>query len=395
MPDLEAPQKVIIDTDPGVDDIFAISLALAHPELLDVVAITTTHGTTDVESCTKNVRYLLRILHRTSAFYETNNESNMFAKPSFVAMGASRPFSQQSENEASSEKRAEGYHGWDGLNGFHSRNPNRFNDEFDSNHVDEKDLPIYPLGSAHLKILDTLRNHEPKTISIIAIGPTTNLALALAADPCTFSRVKQIVMMGGALRCSGNVTPRAEANIYADPDAAASIFDLSSPSRPSSIGGPVRVVLVPLDITAQHAMTETVYKKFISPPIRAGNPLALFLDDVLEATFNKVQNITGRRIVGCSDPLTVSTLLWPELMRYEKLNIKVETTGTWTKGECVVDFRGRKKQELKGEDIPEDFGGWVYGTERNDVDVLISSGIEPTNFGETLLRGIFRNAQSN
>lgn len=215
-------QRIIIDTDPGIDDVFAILLALsAKAEELEVVLISVTFGNVQVRSCLRNVVAIFHILDQELRWRRENGRLEGFEgmtkyKPT-VAVGAGEPLHEQL-------LMADYFHGPDGLAGIHESHPHLSPkdtwkklferpppDTVLSGVVDDKELveeqsSFRPsLVPAHKEILRVLRENELDTITIVAIGPLTNLALAAAEDPETFLRVREVVTMGGAIDLSGNV----------------------------------------------------------------------------------------------------------------------------------------------------------------------------------------------
>lgn len=196
--------------------------------------------------------------------------------------------------------------------------------------------------------------------------------------------------MGGAVRVSGNQTPRAEFNIYADPDAAAVIFNLTQISRASTPLGQMDVALVPLDVTSNHTLTQESWRKVSSELVSKGSPLALFLDSVLGKTFEKMVQLCGTAIFGCHDPLTIYALLESETVEWETgLDIRVETDGIWTRGETVFDTRGVVKLTPDQKSIIRDNGGWFSGDQKNHISILKDTHADGDAFGVKLLEGIF------
>ncbi len=195
------PSRVIYDTDPGVDDAMALYYALAHPEI-EVVGITTTFGNVSVEQATVNALYLTAIAGREIP----------------VTTGVGKPWVKPGEAPP------DYIHGADGLGNLPSRHPT-------SNRRDPRSSAQY--------IVDTVRA-QPGEISIVAVGPLGNLALALAIEPELPRLVKQVILMGGAVIEPGNVSPVAEANIWNDPHAA---------DRVLTAGWPL--TMVGLDVTHQ------------------------------------------------------------------------------------------------------------------------------------------------
>ncbi|KAH8601697.1 Inosine/uridine-preferring nucleoside hydrolase domain-containing protein [Bisporella sp. PMI_857] len=386
-----APEKVIIDTDPGVDDILAIALALNHPEKLDVLLFSVTHGNVGAVSCLKNLVALLGVLDAEKLFQKSNRSTG---KP-LVALGADKPISKEHAHGTPDNSRSwEGFHGIDGLNGVHSKLPDLVSADFRESFNAESELAkaySYFQPSclpAHREILNQLRSHEPKTITIVAIGPCTNLALAVAEDAVTFARVKKIIIMGGAVRGPGNQTPRSEFNIYADPDAAADIFNLTL--RSLAPEQRVEVVLVPLDVTCKHELTQETWETFSKPLVQSGSPLAVFIDGILDRTFEKMRSLFNNGTFGCHDALTIHCLLEPSLVKYEDgLDIRVERHGEWTRGETVLDQRPSVIWNDTLDAVIRDNGGWVSGLERNSITVLASSGVDGPAYGLRLLEGIF------
>ena len=192
-------KRVIIDTDPGIDDAAAILLALASPEL-SVEAITTIYGNGPVEICTPNA---LRILYAAGRLDIP------------VYRGASKPLLR-----APNEGWASLVHGNDALG--------------------NTNLPMPPdceerLGSRHatIEIINRVMA-SPGEITILALGRLTNLALALSLEPRLALDVAEVVLMGGALRVPGNVSPVASANLYEDPEAASLLY--SSGARLVQVG---------------------------------------------------------------------------------------------------------------------------------------------------------------
>ena len=200
-----APRLVILDTDPGVDDALALLYLRARPDLR-LLAITTVFGNADIKTTTRNALWLRRRLGLEAPVHK----------------GAAKPLDRPR-----------------GPSPVHVHGENGLGD------IDLAGPPLPPVdpGAAHEKIIDLVRAH-PDKVTIVAIGPLTNLALALRAAPDIASLVAEVVVMGGAF-ARGNVTPFAEANIHNDPEAAAEV-----------LAAPWPITLVPLDATLPCVLTD-------------------------------------------------------------------------------------------------------------------------------------------
>jgi inosine-uridine nucleoside N-ribohydrolase len=214
--------RIIIDTDPGIDDVLAILLALsAKPEELEVVLISVTFGNVEVRSCLRNVVAIFQILEKEIKWRRENGKPEGFDgmtkyKP-IVAVGATEPLHEQL-------LMADYFHGRDGLAGIHESHPHLSPEDTwqklferpppdtipsavvkDEELVSEQSSFTPSTVPAHKEILRVLKENDPDTITIVAIGPMTNLALAAAEDAETFLRVKEVVTMGSAIDLHGNV----------------------------------------------------------------------------------------------------------------------------------------------------------------------------------------------
>lgn len=202
----QPPRLVILDTDPGVDDALALLYLRGRSEL-KLLAITTVFGNADVETTTRNALYLRQRVGLDVPVYR----------------GAAAPL-----------------HGPRGPSPVHVHGENGLGD------LDLADFVAPPAdpGAAHERIIEAVRAH-PGAVTLVAIGPLTNLALALQAAPDIAAQVAEVVIMGGAFG-GGNVTPYAEANIHNDPEAAAEVLAAGWP-----------VTLVPLDATMSCVLSNT------------------------------------------------------------------------------------------------------------------------------------------
>ncbi|KAF2428693.1 nucleoside hydrolase [Tothia fuscella] len=430
--------RVIIDTDPGVDDILAILLALsADPEELQVELISVTYGNVEVEKCLRNVVTLFHQVELEMAWRKSRGRPERFEvlkkiKP-MVAVGAPEPLGDQL-------MMADYFHGIDGLGGTHETHPhltpsetwrNMFIDENDA--VEEGERLFTPSRiPAHEEILRLLRENEPDTFTIVAIGPLTNLALAAAEDTETFLRVKEVVVMGGAVGVPGNVTPVAEFNTFADSIAAARVYALTSPKPkttmppdppsppgmdpsqspppflspyPEKLSRQLQVTLFALDITTTHWLRRGPYNNLIKPLLVQKSPLSEWVTAFLHSTFTKMESLhTGHEgdNVGLSlhDPLCIWYLISQSHPEYTMTlskaeDIRVETSGQWTRGMCVTDGRDRKRfdeeEEIGGKDAGEvvgDSGGWLRRGSGNRIRrAVVSPGRDV--FGVEMCKRIF------
>ena len=350
--------RIIIDTDPGIDDILAILLALSTPaSLLEVVAITIVRGNVDVHTCLRNIITLFQTLEKEVAFRRINSLPEKLDgitkfKP-LVAIGSDEPLLDPLESDF--------FHGRDGLLGVHTSHPNLstqgewaeiFREEAAtaasttatqstsastasalsaaargasrasiSSHSSSFTPSLQP---AHLEILRLLRENPPDTITLISIGPLTNYALAANEDPETFLRAKEVIVMGGTVERYGNVTPVAEFNIYADPYAAARVFALSGPRPnstlsaeldarcalglkpyPESLKQQLRVIMMGLDVTESHVLTRELWEEKCKPWVEKGSPLAIWMDTFVQEMLGKMGRIGEGEVVTLHDPMCV------------------------------------------------------------------------------------------
>ncbi|KAF1817356.1 nucleoside hydrolase [Eremomyces bilateralis CBS 781.70] len=322
-----ARHRIIIDTDPGIDDILALLLALsASPEDLEVLLISLTYGNIDVENCLRNVVSLFHHVEKEREWRKSKGLPEGFdaldARKPIVAVGAVGPLAAQIIL-------ADYYHGIDGLGGIHHTHPHlspeatwrhlfQSSQAADDDAIRDQNPPNLFIPSkrpAHEEILQILRDNPPDTITIVTIGPLTNAAHAAAVDPETFLRAKQVLTMGGAVELEGNMNPVAEFNIYADSIAAARVFALSSPkplstmplvppakeagvaedpclaAYPATLGRRLELKLFPLDITTTHNLTRQYWDKMMKQPLEDGSPLAHWMSAFLESTFRKAEEL--------------------------------------------------------------------------------------------------------
>jgi len=272
-------QKVIIDTDPGVDDAFALFLAMRSPEL-QVEAVTVVAGNVPLSVTLPNALRLVEIAGRNDI-------------P--VAAGASSPLIRKLVDASYA-------HGNNGLAG-----------------VSFPAAKLEPVKDRAADLICKIVRANAGAISIIGIGPLTNVALALREDPEISSMIQSIVLMGGSLS-GGNVTPAAEFNFYVDPEAASIVFGSGIPIR-----------MVGLDVTRKVELTQRHIEKLRGGSGPVSEAAARIGDAALK--MQRAPNSAGR--MHLHDPLAVSCLVNPNILTFEDFHVAIETSGTITAGESI------------------------------------------------------------
>lgn len=299
-PGCQLTTPILIDTDPGIDDALAILLALASPEV-SVEAITTVAGNVEVDLCTRNA---LRILDVARPRHRPR-----------VARGAVGPLAGPLVTAAH-------VHGDDGLGNLDGvREPDGRARYPEPSHA------LETLDGADL-ILDTADRFAGNLV-IVALGPLTNLALALERDRRRLDRAARVVVMGGAVAVPGNVTAAAEFNIHVDPEAAAAVLASGLPLE-----------LVPLDVTRRVVLTARDLRAALA---RHPGPKARFIDDFTAHGFD-FETRRGDGAMALHDPLAVGVALDPGLVTLEPLHIEVECRGSLTRGMTVADRRPHRER---------------------------------------------------
>jgi len=275
------PRKVIIDCDPGIDDAVALCLALFDPRL-DVLAVTACGGNVSPAQSSRNAQVVLEQLD----------------PPRYPRLGAA---DQQTYPAAD----ARHIHGDDGLG----------NTGFEVSQLH------HPHPSDKL-ICDTVRA-APDEVTIITLGPLTNIAAAFRRDPELPTMVDRLIMLGGTLTGPGNITPAAEFNIYSDPMAARAVFR----SRTTK-------TLVPLDISRQIILTFELLDQLPDESTNTGS----FLRRILPPVFRSYRQM-GHERVNLHDAVAILATLHPDLFETVDMAGEVEVSGELTTGATVFDRR--------------------------------------------------------
>ncbi|ATY59411.1 inosine-uridine preferring nucleoside hydrolase [Cordyceps militaris] len=402
-----APRKIIIDTDPGVDDVMAMLLALsASKEEIEVILISVTYGNVSLECCGRNVVGMMQVIEKEMAWRKANGRPEGFealkaCKP-LVALGAEHPLEE-------TDLKFDHFHGLDGLHDVHATFPDFsppekwlhiFREQGSSVTMTDLDK-ISPLFTpsrepAHKEIIRLLRENPVDSVSILTVGPMTNVALAASLDPETLLRAKEVVVMGGAVTVQGNITPVAEFNTYADAVAAARIFALSShtpshtlppvtpqttlPPYPAGLSRTLRVVLCPLDVTEPHELTSAYFSETMAPVVASGSPLGTWVQHFVGGAFAKIKTILGPDTeagLSLHDPMTVWYALAAEGDPQWKLvgpeDIRIETAGQWSRGMHIVDHRGKVR--------PAEAAFLASADPRNDPEVIRLDAVEGDEHG--------------
>ncbi len=304
------PRKIIIDTDPGIDDSLAILLALASPEL-QVEALTVVSGNCAVEDGVKNALSVLE-LARAAHIPVAQGMRLPLVQPLLIAPET---------------------HGETGIG--YARLPA------------PKTSPASQPATTLLieKILAA-----PGEITVVAIGPLTNLAMALRLEPRLIPAVREVIIMGGAIRHGGNTTPLAEFNTYCDPHAAHIVFHSGLP-----------ITLVPLDVTYQVILTQQDVDRLLAIP----SPVSRFIADATR--FYMEFHDEYQSIEGCviNDPLALALAFAPQFVDTQDLFVDVDISGGVAMGKTFADF---------------------YHLQKKPANMKVALGVKPRDFIEFFLQ---------
>lgn len=297
-PSSHGPFRVIIDTDPGVDDALALLFAMRSPEL-KIEAITPVAGNVPLELTLPNALRMVEIAGRTDI-------------P--VAAGANAPLVRRLVTAAQ-------VHGENGLGGAIFPEPK-----------------IKPVAEPAAEFIRQIVRRHPGELTLLTIGPLTNIAAALNGDPELAGMVRGLVMMGGSLS-GGNITPAAEFNIYVDPEAARIVFQSGIP-----------ITMVGLDVTRKTSLTDDHVRVLQAAENPVSQAAAKIARNAIDHT--RAQGF----LVGPNmhDSLAVAAFLDPSILRWKEYYVDVETAGELTAGETVGyspaagDDRRRPDMEKQG-----------------------------------------------
>ncbi len=278
-------KQIILDCDPGQDDAVAMALAMAATDEIEILGITAVAGNVPLNLTQRNARLMCDICQRTDMI---------------VYAGAEKPM-------AHTLVTAEHVHGKSGLDG-----------------IDIVE-PITPLQEKHGVdyIIETCLSAADNSITLVPTGPLTNIGLAIHQESNILPKIKEIVLMGGALREGGNITPSAEFNIYVDPEAAQIVLRCGRP-----------IVMMSLDVTHQVLTTRKRVDAIRNLDSTVGKPIASLIE-FYERYDEEKYHLDGAPL---HDPCTIAYLIKPDLFSLKEVNVEVETGGKFTRGATVVDY---------------------------------------------------------
>ncbi|KWU01996.1 nucleoside hydrolase [Vibrio toranzoniae] len=307
-------KKIILDTDPGIDDAMAILFAEAHPDI-DLMGITTVYGNATIDNGTRNALYL----------------KQRFGMNALVAKGTDKPLIRDPVGATVV------VHGEEGFGDVKAPS---------SLDVTAIDKPAYQF------IVDSVRA-EPGEVTLVAVGPLTNLALALEADPEIVDLVKEVVVMGGAFGENdhrGNVTPFAEANIHDDPHAADKVFTASWP-----------VVIIGLDVTEESFFT----RQYLDDLRDEAGEVGQFIWDVSRYYLKFYSEKVGMEGCHVHDPSAIAYVIQPSLFTCRSGSVRVVTDGP---AEGMTIQKGDQRKYMNDEWSP--FPAQKVGVKVDDNTLL-------------------------
>ncbi|XP_027361432.1 probable uridine nucleosidase 2 [Abrus precatorius] len=286
------PKKIIIDTDPGIDDAMAIFLALRSPEI-QVIGLTTIYGNVYTTLATRNALHLLEVAGRTDI---------PVAEGSHVTL-----------TKGAKLRIADFVHGADGLGNQNFPPPKG-----------------KPLEESAATFLVNQAKANPGKVTVVALGPLTNIALAIQMDPEFTKNIEQIVLLGGAFAVNGNVNPASEANIFGDPDAADIVFTSGAD-----------VLAVGINVTHQVVLTSSDREKLAS----SNGKFAQYLTKILDVYFSYHHEAYNTKGVYLHDPATLLVAIDPSLVTCMEGIVRVQTSGI-TRGLTMLYNKQKRFGEI-------------------------------------------------
>jgi purine nucleosidase len=290
------PRRVVLDTDPGIDDSLAILLALMSPEI-DLACVTVTGGNCPLDAGVRNALAVLALAHR-SDIPVCRGVALPLIRPPFTAPET---------------------HGDNGLGYAH--------------------IPNAPVGAAQEHAVDAIIREimaAPGEVTLCAVAPLTNVALAIRKEPRIVEAVRDVIIMGGALRTDGNTTSLAEFNFYVDPHAAHIVLESGMP-----------ITLLPWDISKDVMLTQAHVDRLLA----IKSPVSQLIADMTR--FYIEFHLAAFGFAGCSinDPVALAMTFLPDLAKTEPMHIAIEYTSELTAGKTVISYIGDPQREPQSHDI--------------------------------------------
>lgn len=286
-----APIDLIIDTDPGADDVVALLLAMASPDELKIRAITAVAGNVRLDKTSRNARLAREWGGREDIPVYAGAPKPLLRTPIYAA----------------------NIHGEEGLPGVPVHEPKQG----------------LAKGNAVQYLIDTLSKAEPHSITVAMLGPQTNLALAMIQAPEITQGIKEVVVMGGAHFNGGNITPVAEFNLYADPEAAEVVLSSG-----------VKLTYLPLDVTHKVLTSEARLKQLAA----VDNQASKLVVDILNAYVKADMEHYGMPGGPVHDASVIAYLLKPELFSGRQINMQVDSREGPTYGQTIADWYNTQEQ---------------------------------------------------
>ncbi|GAV67154.1 IU_nuc_hydro domain-containing protein, partial [Cephalotus follicularis] len=286
------PKKMIIDTDPGIDDAMAIFLALKSPEV-EVIGLTTIYGNVYTTLATRNALHLLEVAARTDI---------PVAEGSHVTI-----------TKGTKLRIADFVHGADGLG--------------NQNFLPPKGKAIKQSAA---EFLVEQANLYPGKVTVVALGPLTNVAMAIQLDPAFSKNIGQVFLLGGAFAVNGNVNPAAEANVFGDPEAADIVFTSGAD-----------VLAVGINVTHQVVLTGADRDKLQ----QSNGKFAQYLCKILDVYFSYHRDAYSTKGVYLHDPTALLAAIDPSLFTYTEGVVRVQTNGI-TRGMTILYNKQKRFGEV-------------------------------------------------